>query len=91
VEREYIPGIGKADYYCTVCGLTSPDKSDFVVVPPESTRPTPPSSARPVLDLAADFIEARQSGADDERLNQISHEFFRAVQSLQVVLEDPHR
>lgn len=60
---------------------------------PHETDPTKlsPSSARPVLELAADFIEARQSGADDARLNQISHEFFKAVQSLQVVLENPYR
>lgn len=40
VEREYIPGIGRADYYCTVCGLMSPNREDFD--PDSETKPFPP-------------------------------------------------
>lgn len=29
IEREYIPGIGRADYYCAVCGEMSPNRSDL--------------------------------------------------------------
>lgn len=29
IEREYIPGIGRADYFCTVCGQSSPTSDDL--------------------------------------------------------------
>jgi hypothetical protein len=52
-----------------------------------------------VLDAIADYVETRrrlaEGGVDadavEEQLNQIGHRYFSATQSLQAVLDDPHR
>ncbi len=49
------------------------------------------SSARRPLDLIADYIEARQSGADEGALDAIASDYFKALQTLQWVLDDPYR
>lgn len=53
--------------------------------------PTVTSSARRPLDLIADYVEARANGASDTILEQIAQDYFKAVQTLQAVLDDPYR